>query len=154
MWQARSHAATDRKSANMRAQVDQSPHLLMWIASVAVTLLCTAGIAAFMAWMPTAVGNPKDNAALAASSPIPTHPASATGDAASAGVVSDTPTGVTCAECGVIESVREIDAHGERPAESTRSYEFTIRFQDGSRRVFTEATPRNWRSGTRVKVID
>jgi hypothetical protein len=41
----------------------------------------------------------------------------------------------------VIESVREIDAPGEQAAESIRSYEVTIRLQDGSRRVFNEATP-------------
>lgn len=122
----------------MRAQVDQSPHLLL-IASVATTLFCAAGIAAFMAWMPTALDNPKDHATLTELSP---------------GVVSDPPTRTTCAECGVIESVREIDTRGEQGAESTRSYETTIRLRDGSRRVFIEATPRMWRSGTRVMVID
>jgi len=114
-------------------------------------LLCAAGIAAFMAWMPTAIDNPKDHATLTELSPMPAQPAGATG---SAGVVSDTPTRTTCAECGVIESVREIDTRGEQAAESTRSYEITIRFRDGSRRVFNEATPRTWRSGTRVMVID
>jgi hypothetical protein len=54
----------------------------------------------------------------------------------------------------VIESVREIDARDEQGAESTRNYEVTIRLQDGSRRVFNEATPRSWRSGTRVMIID
>jgi hypothetical protein len=68
-------------------------------------------------------------------------------------VASDTSTRTTCAECGVIESVREIDTRGDQGTESTRSYEFTIRFPDGSRRVFNEATPRTWRSGTRVRVI-
>ena len=123
-----------RADINMRTQVDQSPHLLMWIASVATTLLCAATIAAFMAWMPTAIGNPEDHATPA-------------------GVASDAPTRTTCAECGVIESVREIDTRGDQGAESTRRYEFIIRFPDGSRRVFNEATPRTWRSGTRVRVI-
>jgi len=138
----------------MRTQVDQSPHLLLWIASVATTLLCAAGIAAFMAWMPTAIDNPKDHATLTELSPMPAQPAGAKGDEASAGVVSDTPTRTTCAGCGVIESVREIDTRGEHAAESTRSYEVTIRFRDGSRHVFNEATPRMWRSGTRVMVIN
>jgi len=138
----------------VRTQVDQSPHLLMWIASVAATLLCTAGIAAFMAWMPTAISNPEDHAALTELSPMPAQPAGAKADKASADVVSDTPTRTRCAECGVIESVREIVTRGEHAAESTRSYETTIRFRDGSRRVFNEATPRTWRSGTRVMVID
>jgi hypothetical protein len=107
-----------------------------------------------MAWMPTAIGDPKDHATLAESSPMPAQPSSATADRASAGVASDTLTRTPCAECGVIESLREIDTRGEQAAESTKSYEFTIRFRDGSRRVYTEATPRAWRSGTRVMVID
>ncbi|HEX2459760.1 MAG TPA: hypothetical protein VHJ58_06390 [Vicinamibacterales bacterium] len=37
---------------------------------------------------------------------------------------------------------------------SARRYEVTIRFRDGSRWVFNEATPRTWRSGTAVKIID
>jgi len=101
-----------------------------------------------MTWMPTAIDNPKDHATLTELSPMPA------GDKAWADVVSNTPTRATCAECGVIESVREIDAPGEQGAESTISYETTIRFRDGSRRVFNEATPRMWRSGTRVMVID
>ena len=138
----------------MRTQVERSPHLLMWIASVAIPLFCAAGIAAFVAWTPTAIGNSKDYATSTELSPIPAQPAGAEAAMASAGMVHDTPTGTTCSECGVIESVREIDTHSEQAAEWTKSYEFTIRFQDGSRRVLTEATPRKWRSGTRVKVID
>jgi hypothetical protein len=119
---------------NVRTQLDHFPHQLTWIASVATALLCAVVTAAFMAWMPTAIGNPEDHATPA-------------------GVASDAPTRTTCAECGVIESVREIDTRGDHGAESTRSYEFIIRFPDGSRRVFNEATPRTWRSGTRVRVI-
>jgi hypothetical protein len=37
---------------------------------------------------------------------------------------------------------------------SARRYEVTIRFRDGSRQIFNEATPRTWRSGTAVKIID
>jgi len=54
----------------------------------------------------------------------------------------------------MIESVRESAVRGDQAAESTRSYEVTIRFRDGSKRVFSEATPRMWRSGTAVKIID
>ena len=136
----------------MRTQIDQYPQSAMWIASVA--FLCAAGIAAFMASMPTAIGNPEDHATLAGSSRIPIQPAGATGDTASARAVGDAPTGTACTECGVIESVWESAVRGEQAAESTRSYEVTIRFRDGSRRVFSEATPRMWRSGTAVKIID
>ena len=130
-------------------KVDQHPHLTMWIAGVAS--LCAAGIAAFIMWMPTAIGNP---ATPAGSSLIPIQPAGARGDKASAGAINDAPPGATCIECGVIESVWERAVRSEQAAESTRSYEVTIRFRDGSKRVFSEATPRMWRSGTAVKIID
>jgi hypothetical protein len=136
----------------MRTQVDQYPHLAMWIASVA--LFCAAGIAAFMTWSPTAVGSPKDHATLGGSPRIPVQPADARGDTDSAGAVSQASTGTTCTECGVIESVWERAVRSEQAAESTRSYEVTIRFRDGSKRVFNEATPRMWRSGAAVKIID
>ena len=138
---------------NKRTQVDRSPHLPIWIASVATTLLCAAGIAAFMAWLPAAIGNPNDDVGLGDLSPMSAQPASAKGEMAAAGVASDTPTRTTCAGCGVVELVREIETRGEQAAESIRSYELTIRFQDGSIRVFNEATPRTWRSGARVMVI-
>ena len=136
----------------MRTQVGQYPHLAMWIAGVA--LFCVAGIAALITWMPTAIGNPNDHATLAEPSRIPIQSAGAIGDTASARAVDDAPTGTTCTECGMIESVRESAVRGEQAAESTRSYEVTIRFRDGSTRVFSEATPRMWRSGTAVKIID
>jgi hypothetical protein len=137
----------------MRTQVDQYPHLALWIASVA--LFCVTGIAALVLWIPTAIGNPKDHPMPAASSRISIQSAGAIAvDKASAGAVNDAPTRTTCAECGVVESVREIDPRGEQAAESTRIYEVTIRFRDGSKRVFSEATPRMWRSGTAVKIID
>ena len=123
----------------------------MWIAGVAS--LCAAGIAAFIMWMPTAIGNPKDHATLTGLSPMSGQPAAANGDKDSASVLSGTPIRTTCAECGVIESLREIRSRAEQAAESTRSYEFTIRFRDGSTRVFNEATPRIWRLGAEVKVI-
>jgi hypothetical protein len=139
---------------NKRMQVDRSPHWPIWIANVATTLLSAAGIAAYMAWLPTAIGNPADGATLTERSPMSAQPAAAGGDIASASVSSHTPTRTTCAGCGVVELVREIDTRGDHAVESTRSYELTIRFQDGSTRVFNEATPRTWRPGARVMVID
>lgn len=75
-----------------------------------------------------------------------------------------------CAECGVIESMREIEAsdekarvkassriaasnRGEVDGNSARSYEITIRLQDGSMRVIADAYPARWRKGERVKII-
>ena len=134
---------------NKRTQVDRSPHLPVWIANAATTLLCAAGIASFMAWVPTASGNPDKDTSLSERSPRSDQTAAATGDLASTSV-----TRATCAGCGVVELVREIDIRGDHAVESSRSYELTIRFQDGSTRVFNEATPRTWRPGARVMVID
>jgi hypothetical protein len=128
--------------SSARTHLDHFPYLLTWIASVATALLCAIVTAAFMAWMPVPIANPEDGATPAESPPMPAQPASATPDKA------------LCAECGVIESLRQIDARGDEAAESTRNYEFTVRLGDGSRRVYTESTPRTWRSGARVKVVD
>jgi hypothetical protein len=86
--------------------------------------------------------------------------------------------GVWCAECAVVESMRQLVPSGEAgesgiavarlagsatggstgqavPSHNaTRAgYEFTVRFRDGSAIVFNEATPRTWRPGSRVIVI-
>jgi outer membrane lipoprotein SlyB len=96
-----------------------------------------------------------------------------------------------CAECGIIESLREIVAPGEEAeanvpgrivsgkrgeteakrsaietkrsaieatrsaieAKRVRNYEVTIRLQDGSTRVITEAAPARWRQRERVTII-
>jgi hypothetical protein len=142
----------DRTGISMRTQVDRTSHLLMRIPSLAA-IFCGAAAAAFVAWMPGAMNDANNHTADTRSSPMPAQSASARGDEAASGVASDFAVRTSCAECGVIESVREIDTRSERAAESTRSYEVTIVFQDGSRDVFSEATPRTWRSGTRVKVV-
>jgi hypothetical protein len=83
----------------------------------------------------------------------------------------------TCRECGVIESIVPIerfgDARGAAKARvrnagsdsgrepgsavaiggTERSYDVTVRFRDGSTIVFSEATPRSWRTGSRVIAI-
>ena len=42
----------------------------------------------------------------------------------------------------------------EKRAGSTQHYEITVRFDDGSSRVFNETSPTAWQSGDPVKVID
>jgi len=75
-----------------------------------------------------------------------------------------------CAECGMIESTREIEVAGEKldvcapgrsvaakrskiEAKRIRNYEVTIRLQDGSKRVITDAAPERWRQRERVTII-
>ena len=94
---------------------------------------------------------------------VPAKPPEAV--AASAGAA---PGANRCAECGVIESTREIEGPdamirvhtsgqtivgGEIAGRPARNWEITIRLQDGSMRVITDASPAMWKSGERVKII-
>ncbi len=73
-----------------------------------------------------------------------------------------------CAECGVIESTREIVTHNEETDAGavgrtsaggqagkmpTRFYETVVRLQDGSMHVINDANPERWRLGERVTLI-
>jgi len=163
----------------METQASKSPHPLVWAAAVALIVFCGAGFAALMGWIPTSLGTP-DEAALSKLDTSSTRAA-------------------RCAECGVIESVRAIDAKGEgsgigavggavvggllgnqvgggdgkkimtavgavggavagneieKRVKTTRSYEITVRFDDGSSRVISEADTPTWHAGDKVKVID
>jgi outer membrane lipoprotein SlyB len=42
----------------------------------------------------------------------------------------------------------------EKRVKSNKSYEITVRFEDGSSRVINEASAPSWRTGDRVKVIN
>ncbi|MGZ5786375.1 MAG: hypothetical protein ACXWJM_10680 [Ramlibacter sp.] len=54
-----------------------------------------------------------------------------------------------CEQCGVIQTIRRIDAADGRPP----TYEITIRLHDGSMRTHSNATPGNWRAGDRIMLI-
>ena len=73
-----------------------------------------------------------------------------------------------CAECGVIESTREIEgpdamirvhtsgqivSGGDIAGKPARNWEITIRLHDGSMHVITDANPARWKDGERVRVI-
>ena len=184
----------------METKANRSPPTLFWIAGIAVTVFSVAGIAAIMGWIPTSIGGPGDSV-VAAKQPA-TQPAASSHTAPSrapAYTASNSPARAQCAECGVIEAVREIDAKGEgsgigavggavvggvlghqvgsgrgrdiatvvgavggavagneieKRVKSSKSYEITVRFEDGSSRVVNEATAPSWRTGDRVKVIN
>lgn len=180
----------------MQTQViNKSPHPLIWVTGIAIILFCVAGLAAFMGWIPTSIGSPTDNAKLATA---PAQPVAAKPHTTPIHKPNNTYAVATCAECGVIEAIREIDTRGdgsgigavggavvggvlghqvgggrgkdlatvagavggavagneiEKRAKSTKSYEVTVRFDNGSSRVFSEANP-TWRNGEHVRVID
>ena len=187
-------------------KANKSPHLLIWIAGIAVILFCAAGIAAIMGWIPTSIGGASDSAALTKLQKPQTKPqtntakpAAAKAQTAPVQMANNVPARVKCAECGVIESTREVKRGGEgsgfgavggavvggllgnqvgggrgnqvatvvgavggavagnqieKSVKSTKSYEITVRFEDGSSRVINEANPPAWRTGDHVKVVD
>ena len=182
----------------MEAQASKFPHPLMWVAGIAITVFCAAGVAAIMGWIPTSIGHPSDATAPQASAPQPPAPVARI-HTAPAQVASNAPAHVRCAECGVIESTREVDTQGEgsglgavggavaggvlghqvgngrgqdiatvlgavggavlgnqveKKVKTTKSYEVTVRLNDGSSRVIHEAQPPAWHSGDHVKVVD
>ena len=59
--------------------------------------------------------------------------------------------GTRCSGCGVVESIREIVTADNNAA--PKSYAVTVRFRDGTKTVFNEATRRDWQAGARVLVI-
>jgi outer membrane lipoprotein SlyB len=192
----------------MDSQSGKFPHAIIWIAGVALTVVCAAGTAALMGWIPNSAGGPADrtpierqsanDATPAAPKPHATaatnHPAQVAHPAPARVAVAS-----TCADCGVIESVREIDTKGsgsgvggvggavvggllgnqvgggrgkdvmtvvgavggafagneiEKRVKSTKSYEITVRLQDGSSRAISSATLPTWRTGDKVKLVN
>ena len=201
----------------MQMHVRKSLHPLWWITGIAVILLSAAGIAAIMGWIPTSAGTSGTNAvhqtlgpdaakpAAPKSQRAPVQaarnakPATPTTQPPPVQVASNAPAKLTCAECGVIESVREVQHRGqgtgmgavggavvggllgnqvgsgrgntaatiagavggtiagneiEKRVKSTKGYEITVRFEDGSSRVISAASAPTWRTGDRVKVVD
>jgi outer membrane lipoprotein SlyB len=184
----------------METKANRSPPTLFWIAGIAVTVFSAVGIAAIMGWIPTSTGGPGDSV-VAAKQPA-AQPAARSHTAPSrdpAQIASNAPARARCAECGVIEAVREIDTKGEgsgigavggavvggvlghqvgggrgqdiatvvgavggavagneieKRVKSSKSYEITVRFEDGSSRVINEANAPSWRTGDRVKVVN
>ena len=96
------------------------PQAVIWIAAIALTLFCATGIAALMGWIPNSMGGPSDRAVpdQQSANKVPAavpkaHRTTAARAAAEPAAPARTAAVATCAECGVIESVREIDAKGQ-----------------------------------------
>lgn len=201
----------------METQINKSssPHALIWIVAIAVTLFCFAGIAAFMGWIPNSIGGTRDNVVVekppvVAAKPVVTtekhvtHKTTETHTApvhtAPVHIASNAPvTKARCDECGVIESMREIDTKGtgsgiggvggavvggllgnqvgngrgkdamtvvgavggalagneiEKRVKATKTYEVTVRFEDGSTRVINEGNTATWHTGDKVRVVN
>ena len=191
----------------METQASKPIHPLLIAAAIAVIVFCGAGVAAIMGWIPTSIGGGAPAHALQATAPAavpiakphtetvkPKSPVGAGTPAPAVNVAK-----IKCEECGVIESVREVEKAGtgtglgavggavaggvlgnqigagrgkdvmtvvgavagglagnqiEKKVRSTKSYEITVRMEDGNTKILNEAAPPAWHSGDRVKVID
>jgi hypothetical protein len=128
--------------------------LLPWITTRATTLASTAGVAVLLAWMPLLLGASRDT--LPASQIEDAKPAD-TFDAGTEPLKALARFQVNCAECGLIESITEVEREPEAIDRAPRSFgarEITVRLRDGSSRVMIDANPGRLRLGERVKVID
>lgn len=191
------------------ASPSRSPHPLIWVAGISLIVFCGLGIGAMAGWIPTSFGQPADPAIagkLDQPKAMPAKPAVARAAAAKPAEVkpaaAPAPVAVAstaCADCGIVQSVVEVNAKGEgsglgavggavaggvvgsqigggdgrtvmavvgavggaiagneieKRVKSTRSYEITVRFNDGSVRMISEANATSWRAGDKVKVVN
>jgi outer membrane lipoprotein SlyB len=44
--------------------------------------------------------------------------------------------------------------HIEKNVNKTKEYQIFVRYEDGSRGLFTQGTPPSWRPGDKVKIVD
>lgn len=171
----------------------------MMVAGVAVILFSAAGVAAIMGWIPASFGQKGETAEQIKLSGKSGGSGSATDHKAPNQVANSVPARVKCAECGVIESVQQVENRGEgsgvgavggavvggllghqvgggrgkdvmtvvgavggavagnqieKHVKSTTSYAITVRFDNGSSRVFNVANAPTWQSGDKVKIIN
>lgn len=78
-------------------------HPLMWIAGIALIVFCGAGIAAFMGWIPGTAGEAAQPA-LVGKLEAPRGSARARAPA---------PVAAVCLECGIVQSVVEVEDKGK-----------------------------------------
>ncbi len=152
-------------------QGNKSPCLPLLITGIAVILFSTAGIARMMGWGPNSTDGSGGILALDNFPAASARPVAVTVQTAAGQVEGEARVKGKCAECGVIVSMREIDARDkgagldasggavagnqdELPVASIRRYEITVRLADGSSRVINDANPASWRPGERLIVID
>jgi hypothetical protein len=143
----------------MNTQANEALYLRLLFRGVAAVLLGTFGIVAVMAWAPTSTDMSGAIFALDKLRAPPAGPADAGAQIPPARAEGNAHVRITCAECGVVESTREIEelSEGVDPgaaSKSAKSYEVTVRMKNGTSHVFVNAKPVNWRPGERMIVIE
>lgn len=176
-------ASQRTKEIEIRTNLERPARVPMWIAGISICLLTASGIVAIVRSIPTSYANIPDKGAASEHRRAPSafkdaHAKDPQAHLAAARATINGRTRVRCPECGVIESVAQIersrvgrredaadvkvagvvsgDASGSAiaaPVAAGKRYEMLVRFRDGSATVFNEATPRSWPSGSRVIVI-
>ena len=143
----------------MKTHFDKRPPPLVLITGIAVILFSAAGSAAIANWSPAATGG---SSMLLLSENLPATPALP--------VPSNSRTKMKCAECGVILSMRKIEARteGTLPSASDKAVpgnpvelrggspqmNYSILMADRSLRWIHDNNPAFWRLGERVVFID
>lgn len=107
-----------------------------WMGALAALMLANGAVAMAAAW-PASWLQPAAHKAAPSAAVVPILTPSA--GARKSG----------CASCGVIETIRRIEATGDLPA----AFEFTVRLRDGSLRISSSATQDKWRSGDRIMFL-
>lgn len=153
----------------------------VWIAGITICLIAASGVVAIVRSIPASYANIPDEKGASAHAAVPSVPSDASSYSNdSQGALTETlatlnrRTRVSCPECGVIESMRQIERSGAvggqdaldakvarhpsgyaiaSSAAAGKFYEITVRFRDGSTTVLNQAGPQALRLGNRVIVI-
>ena len=138
----------------MNTQMNKLPRLPLLVAGIAAILVSGIALASL------AISGQGFDGRIAPAAPVAAAPA-----VAAIGARSN-----RCAECGVIQSTRVVeestDQHGANASgrmavcnkggigrNAVRKHEITVRLQDGSMRVITDAKPARWSRGEAVTII-
>ncbi len=97
----------------METQASKFPPVLLWTAGIALILFCGVGIAAFMGWIPSSSGSPSGSAMTDTHAANMPKSGTAKPHAAPLHMAGNAVAKTTCAECGVIESIREVESRAE-----------------------------------------
>ena len=131
----------------METPAGKSSLVLAWVAAILLIVLCGAGVAAMMGWIPSSLGGPAEQVLAQPAAQVPEARARERARVRRVPIPA-----ARCADCGVIQSVRTVT--GRKIEKRVKSYEITVHFDDGTDRVFTEASVPSWRNGDEVKIVD
>jgi outer membrane lipoprotein SlyB len=167
----------------MTTPIKTSPSPLLWIAAIAIILFSAVGIAAFMGWLPTAYGEQNTDGTSEVASHTD-RPVASKAVCTDCGVIVSTQlinsvkqtSGIGMVGGAVVGGLLGNQVGGgrgkdlatvagavggavagneiEKSSGATQHYEITVRFENGSSRVFNQINQPTWQPGDRVRVID